>query len=348
MNTLIQIRSSLLILLFIIIAFNTNAQRHRIMFYNVENLFDTENDSLTNDDEFMPNGSRYWNKSRYYKKVNRIFQVAAAVGEWQKVSFIGLCEIENRKTLNKLIYNTPLSALEMSAVHKESPDRRGIDVALLYRKEIAKLLYSEFIKVDLPTEMFFTTRDILYAKFLVEKTDTIHMFVNHWPSRRGGEMKSRYKRVRAASILRSKTDSIFSVNSGSKIVIMGDFNDEPSDVSLSETLNTKIPDYIFSDTTLYNLSVKQNGLGTHKYRGVWSILDQIIVSGSLLNADKGYKVSKLGFNIFSYNYLLEKDERYTGTKPKSTYSGYRYNDGFSDHLPVFIDLYIKQDRSQAP
>ncbi len=348
MNILIPIKSSLLIILFITVLCDAEAQRHRVMFYNVENLFDTENDSLTNDDEFMPNGSRYWNNSRYYKKINRIFQVAASVGEWQKVSFIGLCEIENRKVLNKLIYNTPLSALEMSVVHKDSPDKRGIDVALLYRKELAKLLYSEFIKVDIPNEKFFATRDILYAKFLIENIDTLHMFVNHWPSRRGGEMKSRYKRIRAASILRAKTDSIFSAYSSSKIIIMGDFNDEPSDISLLDVLRAKIPDYQFSDTTLYNLSVKQNGLGTHKYRGVWGILDQFVVSGALLNGNKGYKVSKLGFNIFSYNYLLEKDERYTGAKPKSTYSGYRYNDGFSDHLPVFIDLYIKQDRSQAP
>jgi len=329
-----------LLIIFSVTSVYSQQKKFRAVFYNVENLFDTKHDTLKNDLEFTPNGSRFWNNYKFYNKINRIQKTIAAIGEWTPVSFIGLCEIENINCLYKLLNNTNFISVPYKIVHHESPDTRGIDVALLYNSNNAKLLYQNFLKVTIENDYRFKTREILYAKFLVDNKDTIHFFINHWPSRFGGEIASNYKRVKAASILRKKVDSLFSINLESKILIMGDFNDEPKNQSLKETLRATIPKFEFSDTILYNLSNKNDFYGTHKYQGNWAILDQIIISGSLLNASTGAKCNKIDYNIANFDFLLEDDILHSGKKPKSTYYGFKYNDGFSDHLPVYIDIIV--------
>lgn len=313
----------------------------RIMFYNVENLFDNQNDSTTNDDEFLPNGLKHWTKKKYEKKINNIASTIIGVGGWDPPEIIGLCEIENRKVLSDLCNHTGLRNLGYRIIHKESPDKRGIDVAMIYLKKQFKPLNYKTINISYPFSPTSKTRDILYVKGLLKKTDTIHVFINHWPSRWGGQLESERKRLFVAKTLENEIDSLFKVNSSSKIIILGDLNDYPHNKSLTTNLMAKTTFNNLIKNELYNLSAhieKRQKTGSHKREGEWGVLDQIIVSGSLLISKSGIKTSINNAYIYDAPHLLVKDETYSGSKCFRTYQGYKYIGGFSDHLPVFIDL----------
>jgi predicted extracellular nuclease len=313
----------------------------RLMFYNVENLFDTENDSLTKDEEFLPNGLRFWTKNRYWEKLQHISTVVAALGGWNPPEIIGLCEIENRKVLEDLCFKSSLSNFKYKIIHKESPDPRGIDVALLYQPKKFKPLTYKALKITFPFNTESRTRDILYVKGETRNKDTLHIFINHWPSRTGGQLESEPNRIEVSKILRKEIDSIVALNACSKIIIMGDLNDYPENKSLIEVLKAQRNFDQIKDSILYNLSsyLQQNQrLGSHKFEGEWGILDQIIVSGSLLHTNEGLYTSKENTHIFDADFLLENDETYSGKKNFRTYQGFKYHGGYSDHLPVFIDL----------
>ena len=314
------------------------------MFYNVENLFDTYDDSLTNDQEFLPDGKRYWNNHKYYTKINQIYKVITAVGQWNPPAVIGLCEIENRKVLNDIVNNTPLVKFEYQIIHKDSPDRRGIDIGLLYREDLFIPIQKEFIPIHFPNNPESKTRDILYVKGIANNTDTLHLFVNHWPSRWGGQLESEHKRLFVASVLKSKIDSILSYNTSSNIIVTGDFNDYAENKSIQSILNANIemgnnPDCLYNLS--YSLSSKTN-LGSHKYQGEWGILDQFIVSGNLLNIQNKTYTTIDDIHIYDAEFLLEPDESHFGYMPKRTYIGYKYNGGFSDHLPTYLILRFNQ------
>lgn len=313
----------------------------RIMFYNVENLFDTQDDTLKRDEEFLPAGERYWTDYKYYGKLIRTAKVIIAAGEWQAPDIVGLCEIENRNVLDDLVNNTPLSKLDYRIVHKESPDRRGIDVALLYRKKTFSPLYFRAIPVRFPQKPEKTTRDILYIKGLSKKSDTLHIFVNHWASRWGGQLETEALRMHTASIVRKQVDSLFHKNPKSNIIITGDFNDEPENKSISKTLHASHDFTNPQEKELYNLSYylkNKKEKGSYKHKGAWGVLDQFIVSGCLLKQHSNLYLTPDDCHVFMPDFLLEEDTKYTGKKPFRTFTGYKYNGGFSDHLPVFIDL----------
>jgi predicted extracellular nuclease len=315
----------------------------RILFYNCENLFDTKDDSLTADEEFLPNGDRNWNQNRYTDKTNRIAKVITAVGGWKPPELIGLCEIENRSVLNYLTKISPLYAFGYKIIHKESPDARGIDVALLYQPKSFIPIANRFIPINYP----FTdrkTRDILYSKGFLTNGDTLHVFVNHWPSRYGGQLESEENRFYVASVLKTITDSLLTSNPNSLIVIVGDFNDEPNNQSLLKVLDAKPKYDSLQNPQLVNLSYRlqfEKNQGTYKYQSHWGILDQLIVSGGLL--EKHEKTYTTLYHAFIYNapFLIEPDDTYLGEKPFRTFTGFKYNGGYSDHLPVFIDLLEK-------
>lgn len=311
----------------------------RVMFYNCENLFDTIDDSLKTDEEFLPEGVRFWSNYKYYDKLKKISKVITAVGGWQPPDLVGLCEIENRKVLVDLTKHTPLYISEYKIIHKESPDKRGIDVALLYQPETFRPLNKRFLTV-LFKENNRPTRDILYTKGLTNKNDTLHVFVNHWPSRWGGQLESENKRITAAKVLRSIIDSLYQHTQKPNIIIMGDFNDEPENKSISSVLKAEQFNSALVNNTLYNLTpsaIRENTPGTHKYQGNWGTLDQLILSANLLTG-KGLFTTKNDIHIFNAPFLLEPDEQYLGKKPYRTFIGFKYNGGYSDHLPVFIDL----------
>jgi endonuclease/exonuclease/phosphatase family metal-dependent hydrolase len=309
----------------------------RIMFYNVENLFDTIDNPNKNDNEFLPDGPRHWNSYRFYQKLNRISQVIIAAGEPDFPVVIGMSEIENLQVLEALLHFSPLKKLNYGIVHHESPDSRGIDVALLYRKELFTPLLFRAIEIRNPKDKSYTTRDILYVKGLLAG-DTVHFFVNHWPSKFGGLSISKPLRALAASRLRAETDSLLGVNERSRIIIMGDFNDTPFDNSVAGVLGAK-PVSESSESNLYTLAytLAKEGKGSNKYRSKWDMIDQFIVSGSLLNAH-GLHTSPELFQVFAPDFLLIKDKNYLGEKLNRTYVWFKYNGGFSDHLPVLLDL----------
>ena len=315
----------------------------QFMFYNVENLFDTADDPHKVDNEFLPDGNKHWTYYRYKHKLNNIYKVIMAVGESNAPALVGLCEIENRDVLDDLTLNTPLLKMDYSIVHHESPDQRGIDVALLYRDKYFKVLYEEAIGIKFEDNNRKKTRDILYVKGLVFKKDTLHVFVNHWPSRRGGQKQSDGSRMTVALKLKHKTDSILLANPNAKIIICGDFNDEPEDDSLQEGLMALPLEKKDTLSVLYNLSpMPHNNIsGTLKYRGRWNVFDQFIVSEALLNEDKGVNTTFKDYIVFSDGFLLQPDEKYTGKQPFPTYRGVNYLGGFSDHLPVCLKLYAK-------
>jgi len=318
---------------------DTNSER--IVFYNVENLFDIFNDFLKRDDEFTPEGDRNWNNDKFYKKLNNIYRVVIGVGEWNPPVIVGLCEIENRFVLNKLVYQTPLKTFDYKIIHEESPDRRGIDVAMIYRSSGFTPMEYKTIGIRFPFDTASRTRDILHVKGVLSGEDTIHLFVNHWPSRYGGYLETKPKREFVASVLRKHIDSLIKAEYSPNIIIMGDFNDEPWDESLEIVLNAKLDTTGLQSDDLYNLmSAYQkdwNG-GTSKYLEDWNTIDQFIISANLVNRKQKLQVSAKGAQIYNPEFLLEDDFKHLGKKPYRTYVGFSYNRGYSDHLPIYIDL----------
>lgn len=345
----------LLIFLFAFCTYNSLAQsintpetgeKFRVMFYNVENFFDAYDDSLKRDEEFTPDGERHWTNRKFYEKINKIYKVIMATGAWEPPTLVGLSEVENRFVLEKLINETPLKNFGYKIIHYESPDRRGIDVALLYRESLFEPFHSEPIPVVFDDAPDYKTRDILYVKGLVGGREMIHVFINHWPSRYGGYLATVSRRNHAAAILKQKTDSLLIVNSASAIIITGDFNDGPADESFAKILGAKMPSDTIRNTAYYNLMLpdQQNWkYGTLKYRESWDKFDQFVVSGSLLNNKPGLKVFEQKAEIFHDNFLLTDDKTYLGQKPFRTYTGFKYAGGYSDHLPIYLDLIIQKN-----
>ena len=282
-----------------------------IISYNVENLFDCQHDSLKNDSSFLPDGMHHWSYRRYYAKLDRIAQVVVNISGWTPVPLVGLCEVENAHCLHDLCYR--LKRFNYRYVHYESPDERGVDVALLYDSTQVKILNSKPLLVNLQGDK---TRDILYACCLVNKRDTIHAMVCHLPSQLGGSAATQWKRNMAKQVIQLQIDSIFALHPAANIVVMGDMNSEPMDDLSGMSNATK--------------DLAKEGKGTHKYRGIWSCLDQFYVSSHLLE--------KSSVSIFSPEWLLEEDTKYLDYQPKRTYVGYRYHDGYSDHLPIVLHV----------
>ncbi len=318
----------------------------RTMFYNCENYFDPMHDSLKNDMDFTPNGNYNYDENKYFAKQKNLAKVISAVGGWEAPEVVGLCEIENLSVLLGLTLNTNLKKHGYGIVHFESPDRRGIDVALLYRREKIEILTKKAIGLVFPGDTSSKTRDILYVKALVLQTDTLHIFVNHWPSRYGGRTETDPKRMMAATTLRKATDSIMAVDSCSNILIMGDLNDGPTEASLMEGLKSVAPGFN-SNQQLVNLMIplERKGMGSHYYGAEignkWNPLDQLILSGSLIKGCNKMVADSAGAKIFKAGFLLENSGE-GDFVPKRTYVGMKYNGGFSDHLPVYIDIYFKK------
>ena len=317
----------------------------RIMFYNVENLFDTFDDPVTRDEEFTPQGSKKWNYYRYKKKINNLAKTIIAVGAWEAPDVIGLCEVENFQVLLDLTSETPLKKFGYQIIHENSMDSRGIDVALLYLPEKLEKISHRLIRFGADEDI--TTRDIIYATFGFHNKDTFSIYINHWPSRYGGKDFTEEKRLVAAHALQAHIEAEVKKNTNSKIVIMGDFNDEPNDQSMKDILKAKTLKNVsishesqFDSNEFFNLSFTdfQQNRGTLTYKEIdhtWFLFDQIIVNGTLING-KGLQTVGLQSHIFSADWLLEKG------RPKRTYQGPIYKGGFSDHLPIFLDLYYKK------
>ncbi|MFO8000487.1 MAG: endonuclease [Marinilabilia sp.] len=308
-----------------------------ILFYNVENLFNPDDNEGKDDEAFRPDGDRRWTHKRKEKKQSKIARVILHAGKWDPPALVGLCEVEDRQVLDGLIWNTGLDQLDYNVEHYESPDERGIDVALLYRKDRFVVLSSKPVKITTGQDER-PTRDILYVKGILDHSDTLHVMVNHWPSRWGGEAATQHKRIASARVLSTLCDSVLDASAGAKLIAMGDFNDGPSDKSVQMVSGPSGS----AATPLINLASEPEGEvpGTIRFRHQWDIFDQIMVSENLLTGkeQKGYLLEDQVMEIISPDFLLEKDPKYPGVRPDRTYVGFRYKGGYSDHLPVMIRL----------
>lgn len=305
-----------------------------IAFYNVENLFDTINDPQIKDEEFTPQGDKRWNTERYNKKLEDISKILKEIGNNKFPDIVGFAEVENRTVLQDLIAVNSDEKNSFKIVHEESPDARGIDVGLIYNQN--NLKYISHKKIPVNTGEVYKVRDILYAKFILDNSDTIHIFVNHWKSRSGGKEKTEPQRIVCAQTLKNEIDSIQSINIDAKIIAVGDLNDEPTNKSVFETLKANNTN---ENGTLTNLMLplSKKGLGSHSYRGNWSALDQIIVSNNLIGCEKGYHILNSEAHIFSADWITYTSKN--GQKsPNRTYGGPNYYGGYSDHYPVFVIL----------
>lgn len=310
----------------------------RVMSYNVENLFDLDDDSLTRDEEYIPGGMRGWSYSRYRQKLIHIGRVLVA-GGWDPPAVVGLCEIESRKALLDLTRYSTVKNLGYRFVHYESPDARGVDVALLYQQEYFQPVSHKPVRICYPHAPASRTRDILYVSGTVPTGDTLHLFVCHFPSRLGGELESEQNRMFVASVLRSQVDSILLRHQQHGIVIMGDFNDYPDNRSMQEILGAVHPDESKGDLINLMFPLHEAGKGSHKHAGEWGALDQIIVSRNLLGNNNRFRTLTPEATLLNLPFLLEEDKKYLGFQPFRTYNGMKYQGGYSDHLPVYIDFY---------
>ena len=303
-----------------------------LAFYNLENLFDTEDDPEIDDEEYLVEGDRQWTEERYQNKLNNMSRVIADMANGPDI--LGVSEVENRKVLEDLIQTDRLKMKRYQIIHFNSPDHRGIDVALIYKQGIFTPFDVRTIKFNDPNDPEFKTRDILWVKGLYNK-DTLHVAVNHWPSRRGGKED---KRIIAAEILRRSIDSVQNINPEAKIVLMGDFNDDPSNKSVKKVLLADDKENKLEKGMMFNASGStfKQGYGTLYYRGAWNLFDQIIISQSLLK-DKAtnYHYIPDSFRVVASDYMQVPKGDDKGA-PLRTFSYGVYKNGFSDHYPSII------------
>ncbi|KPK86737.1 MAG: hypothetical protein AMS27_04355 [Bacteroides sp. SM23_62_1] len=312
-----------------------------IVFYNVENLFDTEDELLKEDEEFTPVSAKGWNQEKYEKKLENIGRVLSSIKSSGLPEIIGLCEIENRKVLDDLAGSKSLRKGNYSIVHSDSPDKRGIDVAFLYNPENFTVRGYHTIPVIFPFDSTETTRDILYVTGTDQEGETLHFFVNHWTSRTGDSGESEFKRIFAAVALRKEIDALMNSDPKAKIVIMGNLNDEPTNRSIYEMLLSNNKRKNFSYRELYNLMYDMHnttGTGTYYNQGRWTMLDQIIISRPLLSDRSGLHTDYEGGKILKEEWMLNQDKESGEFIPNPTYIVTEYKGGFSDHLPVYVTL----------
>lgn len=312
-----------------------------IVFYNVENLFDIYNDPKANDDEFTPVSPKQWNEEKYKKKTGDLAKALSSINEKELPSLIGLAEIENQKVLEDLVASSRLKKGKFGIVHYDSKDERGIDVALLYNKDEIELLDSKAIPVVFGFDVGDVTRDILYVKCRIKDDEIYHLFVNHWPSRTPNEQDSEIKRITAAVALRKEVDNILNFENNARIIIMGDFNDEPTNKSILQILGASNKRKNFNYRDLYNMMYDLHNVsneGSITYKDSWQMFDQIIVSSSLFNTTRGYYLTFTDGKVYKNESLLFKNPQTGFAGPNKTYGGDTYYGGVSDHLPVYVIL----------
>lgn len=311
-----------------------------VAFYNTENLYDTKNDPNKDDDEFTPEGKNNWTEERYKIKLEHTADVISKLGgELIKggPTLIGLSEIENKQVVLDLISQPALAPSGYDVVHYDSPDRRGVDVAFIYQKKRFVVTASRAMPLHYPEEKDFASRDQLVVSGLLDG-EPVSVIVNHWPSRRGGEKKSDPKRIAAAELCKSISDSLRKFDPNAKIIIMGDLNDDPVNTSIAKHLKAKGNKDDVGDMEFFNPMWKlfKNGIGTLAYKDSWNLFDQIILSKPLLGDDKStYKYQKV--RVFNEKFLTQKEGNFEGY-PFRTYVGDVWQGGYSDHFPVYVFL----------
>ena len=308
------------ILIIIFIPFILNSQNEKeifTMFYNVENFFDTINNPMTSDNEFLPNSKKRWNTDKYNQKIEQLTKVFSSINDGEKPNIIGLCEVENKNVIKDLLDNPFFNAHSYTIIHNNSPDKRGIDCALLFDNNFT-LLKKDFIRIDIPNAR--PTRDIVYVKLKLDN-EILNIFVNHWPSRWGGQKETNHRRVITSKMLQQYINNHININE--HIIIMGDLNDYATNESVKN---------IVAKNKFINLTeeIKGEDVGSYNYKDEWNFIDHIIISNSLINKNPN-------FNTFKEEWMLYTNKN--GIKyPSRTYSRNQWHGGFSDHLPIYCSF----------
>ena len=340
-----MVRLLLVISFCLCVGFHCSAQRgsegkadgtFRLLFYNVENLFDTKDDIDTQDDEFTPRGTKYWSRDRYNVKLrNTAKAISACSDNGVLPCFVALAEVENRTVLNDLTTKTVLGQANYSIIQQNSCDPRGIDVALLYDSDRFKPTNTRFIPFK---EL--SSRDLLCVSGVLDASDTLHLVVGHLPSMRGGEKQSEWKRVIVAKAIRGVVDSLYSINPNCNIILCGDMNCEPGTNPMTVMRAVQYKG-VSVPGSLYDLAFQykdKTGKGSYCYSGKWQTIDHIVVSPAIMTGKSGVKLSDKGMQICTKNFLLEENKKQFGWQPLPTYRGQYYKGGYSDHLPIYADF----------
>jgi predicted extracellular nuclease len=343
------ITTFVIIVIAVVLGTSTNAQNYDtlyVAFWNLENLFDTEDDPEKNDAQFLPDGDREWTEERLDKKLYNLARVIRSMNNYYGADILGVCEVEHQSVL-EVLTNKFLADINYKIAYLESPDKRGIDNGLLYNADKFLVLSVSSDTVHLADN--WPTRLILKVKLLSKWKDTLSVYVNHWPSRSGGREQSEPKRVSAANRVRKSVDEEFKSNPNAKIIVIGDFNDEPSDISMINSLralalscDSPIGISAVEGSDLYNISYSayNDSVGTYLYRGDWNMLDQIIVSGNLIT-NPALKYICNSFEVYNPHFIVTRSGRYKGAA-YPTFGGRRYLGGYSDHFPVIAKfLFMK-------
>ena len=315
---------------------------YTVVFYNLENLFDIYDDPETHDEEFLPDGVKQWNEIKYQKKLTNmervLFDIAAIQKDYPIV--IGVSEIENRTVLEDLVSQPKLKGANYRICHYDSPDARGVDCAFLYRSDVFKLEGSDNIKLVVDELPNFRTRDLVVMWGTIEG-EPFYFLVSHWPSRLGGKEASQFKRDACAKQIKEIKDSLIAQNPATKVIVMGDFNDDATDASISKVMGAKGKEKELQHGDFFNPfnQMLRAGLGTLAYQDVWNLFDHICVTENLVNAEEGklriIKGKKFYGNIFTRPYMLQQEGQYKGY-PLRTFVTNNFQNGFSDHFPVYI------------
>ena len=315
---------------------------YKVVFYNLENLFDIHDDPETHDEEFLPKGVKKWNAKKYQMKLTNmervLFDIAAINRDYPIV--IGVSEIENRSVLEDLISQPKLKGANYRICHYDSPDARGVDVAFLYRADVFKLQGSDNIKLVVDELPNFKTRDLVVMWGTIED-EPFYFLVSHWPSRLGGKEASQFKRDACAKQIRGIKDSLLAANPATKVVVMGDFNDDATDASLVKTMGAKgkTEELVKGDFFNPYFQMLRAGYGTLAYQDAWNLFDNICVTENLVNAEdcklRIIKGDKFYGNIFTRPYMIQQEGQYKGY-PLRTFVTNNFQNGFSDHFPVYI------------
>ena len=343
MNSILQ--KILLLLFFVFCQIQLKSQNFvvsSIGYYNVENLFDTKDDKGVNDKDFTPFGKNSWNSIKYSNKIANISEVISKISidvNPDGLAILGLSEVENKGVIEDLVSHANIIEKNYQIVHYDSPDKRGIDVALIYQKKYFNLQSSKNYVLNHPTDSSFRTRSQLLVSgdLLGER---VHIIVAHWPSRSGGEKRSKPNRIAAANLGRSIIDSIQLAEPNAKIIYMGDLNDDPTNESLTKHLKSNGNLQKLKPSQMYNpmLDLYKKGIGSLAWRDTWNIFDQILFTPSLVKNQKGFTFYKA--KVFNSSFLIQKQGSYKGY-PFRTFAGGNYIGGYSDHFPVYTFL-IKQ------
>ena len=321
-------------------AFSQKKERSFVVVsYNVENLFDTSDEPHIDDDAFTPSGEKQWTHERYEKKLNDLSRVILTIPEKELPAIIGLAEVENRKVLEDLAGTRGLKRGEYEIIHEDGEDPRGIDCALLYRPEFFKYKSHNYSPIEDPVDPDYRYRGILHVKGSGPDGSSLHLFMNHWKSRAGNQQETERQRMFSAITLRRQLDMLLSRESNFKVIIMGDFNDEPTNRSITNGLSATNKRKNISLGDHYNLFYDLHNIGnegTYNFRGNWNLLDQIIVSYNLLNQKRGLSAGFDSGKILHEEWMMFDSEQFGIKLPSATYGGLDYYGGPSDHLPVYV------------